>query len=331
MEIQPRCASCRSYFTPTAKKNGELHKTCEKCCSRNKAEYKKNKCVHKRQKSKCVDCGGVGICIHTRQKSQCKVCTDAIQVTITNMIKSSKQKDKKHNRFNELEFVTKDHIHGLIIQSNDQCFYCSVEMQYENYNVTLATIERIDNDLGHNQGNCVIACLHCNSSKVGDKLDLGTDLKIKISEDDTMISQTKTTKTPRRQTAGVSKKPRVTKAAVEDEDAELNVFEKLCSGVLKPEVFKIDCCENKTVCESFAELDSQRPDFYTSFSELKEEIAAETPLEDEEVVDVVIDLPVENPKETVTCICGSVIGPKSATKHLKTKKHLAFIASSDSA
>jgi len=34
----------------------------------------KNKCPHGRQKSRCKDCGGVGICEHGREKRACKQC-----------------------------------------------------------------------------------------------------------------------------------------------------------------------------------------------------------------------------------------------------------------
>ena len=34
----------------------------------------KNKCEHKRQKSKCKDCGGSQVCEHKRRKAYCKDC-----------------------------------------------------------------------------------------------------------------------------------------------------------------------------------------------------------------------------------------------------------------
>ena len=42
-------------------------------------------------------------------------------------------------------------------------------LQYIEYNETLATIERLDNNIGHIKSNCVIACKDCNISGIGQK------------------------------------------------------------------------------------------------------------------------------------------------------------------
>ena len=38
------------------------------------AGHRKKLCPHKRQKSRCTDCGGSGICAHNRRRSQCTDC-----------------------------------------------------------------------------------------------------------------------------------------------------------------------------------------------------------------------------------------------------------------
>ena len=35
---------------------------------------KRYKCDHGNQRSKCIDCGGIGICEHRRQRRACKDC-----------------------------------------------------------------------------------------------------------------------------------------------------------------------------------------------------------------------------------------------------------------
>jgi len=126
-------------------------------------------CIHNRIKLRCKDCDGAGICDHNRQKSHCKICNNPIHITIRNMIHASKQKDKKINKYDETYFIDYPFIQHLISESNDKCYYCSCDLQYTHYTNNLATIERIDNSLGHIKSNCVIACRSCNLSKVGSR------------------------------------------------------------------------------------------------------------------------------------------------------------------
>ena len=44
-------------------------------------------------------------------------------------------------------------------------------MQLINYEGNLATIERIDNSKKHIRGNCLIACITCNLSKKGSRIN----------------------------------------------------------------------------------------------------------------------------------------------------------------
>jgi hypothetical protein len=53
----------------------------------------------------------------------------------------------------------------LLLQSNLECFYCKnkVKVLYEHVREPSQwTLDRIDNDYGHNKGNLEIACLSCN-------------------------------------------------------------------------------------------------------------------------------------------------------------------------
>lgn len=85
------------------------------------------------------------------------------------MIRDSKHSDIKHHRFDEANFVDYDHLFNLIQEAGGQCYYCNCEVQYIELCKNQGTIERLDNTVGHIKGNCVIACAHCNKSRVGDK------------------------------------------------------------------------------------------------------------------------------------------------------------------
>ena len=62
-------------------------------------------------------------------------------------------------------FVSVPSILDLIVRSNMNCFYCflKVDFLYENVREPRQwTLERIDNSLGHVDGNVVLSCLRCN-------------------------------------------------------------------------------------------------------------------------------------------------------------------------
>ena len=63
------------------------------------------------------------------------------------------------------KLVDLDTVIQLLLQCNLQCFYCKnrVKVLYEHVREPLQwTLDRIDNDFGHNKGNLEIACLSCN-------------------------------------------------------------------------------------------------------------------------------------------------------------------------
>jgi len=81
---------------------------------------------------------------------------------------NSKQSDKKYNRFDVDRFIDKCFLKELV-KDYQNCYYCEVKLQYVDYNDTLATIERLNNNIGHIKSNCVLSCRKCNLSKVGQK------------------------------------------------------------------------------------------------------------------------------------------------------------------
>ena len=167
-----KCSNCkRTTNVSDFEKNGKVLKTCIKCRMSKLKNKTKNKCPHDRYKYQCIECNGSNICIHKKQKDKCKICSDEIKITITNMIKHSKEKDKKYDRYDIVNFIDKCFLKNLIEDSENKCYYCKCDLQYIIYQNNLASIERMDNSIGHIKSNVVISCLHCNVSKVGNNLN----------------------------------------------------------------------------------------------------------------------------------------------------------------
>jgi hypothetical protein len=88
-----------------------------------------------------------------------------IQQQIRQKLGGYKAQDIKKNKYDETLFIKQDRVLQLMIESENQCFYCkeAVHVLYENVREPKQwTLERMDNDHGHNDGNVVIACLSCN-------------------------------------------------------------------------------------------------------------------------------------------------------------------------
>jgi len=189
-KIGKKCSQCKKNYKLVDYRNGDkILKTCIKCrnskiksrdkcrCIHDRIKYYckdcngSSFCQHNKRKSTCKDCNGSEICQHNIRRAECKICNDPIDITIKMMIKGSKKKDKKYNRYDELNFIDYLFVKNLINSCNDKCYYCQCDLQYTYYNNTLGTIERLDNTLGHIKSNCVIACRTCNVSKVGDRIN----------------------------------------------------------------------------------------------------------------------------------------------------------------
>ena len=123
-------------------------------------KYRKYLCEHGKYKYQS----------HNRQKSHCKKCSDPIKVNIEQWIFKSRQYDKMRNIYDADRFIDKCFLKGLI-EDYKQCYYgdCKVNLQYTEYQDDLATIERLDNSIGHIKSNCVLCCLKCNKSRKSNK------------------------------------------------------------------------------------------------------------------------------------------------------------------
>jgi len=190
-EMEPiqrqKCSSCKMNMTLdkfTKKRDDTYQKTCDECLQKRRARVANNKCEHDRQQYECVDCDGGGVCehrlrrdrcrdcngssfcVHNIRKHECKRCSDPLKITIKNMIRGSKQTDKKYNRYDPVNLVDYCFLENLLEDYSHCCYTdCNVALQIVEYQDDLATIERLDNDIGHIKSNCVICCMKCNHMK----------------------------------------------------------------------------------------------------------------------------------------------------------------------
>ena len=84
---------------------------------------------------------------------------------IKTKISSYKQQDILKNIFLETDFVSYDDVIQLLNDCDLKCHYCSCEtfLLYEFVReMKQWSLDRINNDIGHNKNNLIIACLECN-------------------------------------------------------------------------------------------------------------------------------------------------------------------------
>ena len=80
-------------------------------------------------------------------------------------INGYKSQDSAKKLLDMEKIVDLETVLQLLLQSNLECFYCKnkVKVLYEHVREPSQwTLDRIDNDYGHNKGNLEIACLSCN-------------------------------------------------------------------------------------------------------------------------------------------------------------------------
>lgn len=73
--------------------------------------------------------------------------------------------DKDKGCWDSLYFISLERIIELLVESRMKCYYCkeNVFLFYKHIREPKQwTLDRIDNEQGHNADNCVISCLSCN-------------------------------------------------------------------------------------------------------------------------------------------------------------------------
>lgn len=91
-----------------------------------------------------------------------------IESEIKSKISSYKQQDKHKNVYDENKFIPYEKIISLLEENNCKCFYCGIQLLifYKHKNdKNQWTLDRIDNNIGHNSDNVVCSCLKCNIQK----------------------------------------------------------------------------------------------------------------------------------------------------------------------
>lgn len=91
-----------------------------------------------------------------------------IQKQIENKLLSYKGQDIIKKRLDESQFVSFQYVICKLNECRLQCFFCKEKM-FILYELTREmkqwTLDRMDNDKGHNENNVVISCLQCNLIK----------------------------------------------------------------------------------------------------------------------------------------------------------------------
>lgn len=98
-------------------------------------------------------------------QEQSENCIDFFKKQIKRKLNSYYNQDLKKGIFNTENAITMDQTMQLLLDSNLNCYYCQqqVKILYETVRDPLQwTLERLNNEFGHNNGNLVVSCLQCN-------------------------------------------------------------------------------------------------------------------------------------------------------------------------
>lgn len=104
--------------------------------------------------------------------------------TITKKISGYKSQDIQKQLFDVNWFISLDDVMECLVNSKLNCFYCSeiCELLYKDcLSKKQWTLDRIDNNMGHNRDNVVISCLDCNIKRGDmdyDRFKKGKEIKI---------------------------------------------------------------------------------------------------------------------------------------------------------
>jgi hypothetical protein len=115
---------------------------------------------------------------------------DIIKIVIQqihNKITGYRQQDNLKKMFDEEKFVTFENIVERLVNCEIKCYYCKKEMMvlYDiSREMTQWSIDRIDNDKGHNIDNYHLSCLDCNL-----KRRRRTDEKFRFTKQLNLIKQ----------------------------------------------------------------------------------------------------------------------------------------------
>jgi hypothetical protein len=84
---------------------------------------------------------------------------------IERKLKGYRRQDEQHKIYDERYFISLNETISLMKVAQLRCNYCKKTctiIYKESFSKTQWTLDRIDNDFGHNRENVVISCLDCN-------------------------------------------------------------------------------------------------------------------------------------------------------------------------
>ncbi len=84
---------------------------------------------------------------------------------IRRKISGYKSQDLKKNKYSENDFIDIDFIKATLLEKKFKCYYCckQIHVLYKSVREPRQwSVERMDNNYGHNKDNITIACLECN-------------------------------------------------------------------------------------------------------------------------------------------------------------------------
>lgn len=91
-----------------------------------------------------------------------------VEQSIKRKIKGYENQDKKKNILNKKKIINYNDLLEVLVISKLKCYYCKDDclLMYDNVREKKQwTLDRLDNDQGHNRDNIVISCLDCNLKK----------------------------------------------------------------------------------------------------------------------------------------------------------------------
>ena len=92
-------------------------------------------------------------------------CKEALGKELCKKLNGYKQQDVSKKLYRENEFIKKDELVETLVCSRLICHYCGKKLNIvysDCYDKTQWTLDRVDNDQGHNTNNVLVACLGCN-------------------------------------------------------------------------------------------------------------------------------------------------------------------------